>query len=86
MHTHILGFPGDASGKEPTNLGDIREEGSIHGWWRSPGGGQDNPLQCSSLENSMDSGIWWVTVHRVAKSQICTTDVTCRACTGVHTH
>ena len=35
----------------------------------SPGGGNGNPLQYSCLENSMDRGAWWATVHRVAKSQ-----------------
>ena len=35
---------------------------------RSPGGGHDNPLQYSCLENSMDRGGWWATVHRVAES------------------
>ena len=34
-----------------------------------PGGGHGNPLQYSCLENSMDRGAWWVTVHRVAKSR-----------------
>ena len=37
--------------------------GSIPGWERSPGGGNSNPLQYSSLENSMDRGAWRVTVH-----------------------
>ena len=36
---------------------------------RSPGVGNDNPLQYSCLENSMDRGAWWATVHGVAKSQ-----------------
>ena len=42
--------------------------GSIPGLGRLPGGGHDNPLQYSCLENSMDRGIWWATVHRVTKS------------------
>ena len=33
------------------------------GLGRSPGGGHDNPLQYSCLENPMDRGAWWVTVH-----------------------
>ena len=33
-----------------------------------PGEGNGNPLQCSCLENSMDRGAWWATVHRAAKS------------------
>ena len=35
---------------------------------RSPGGGYGNPLQYSCLENPMDRGAWWATVHRVTKS------------------
>ena len=35
---------------------------------RYPGGGNGNPLQYSCLENLMDRGAWWATVHRVAKS------------------
>ena len=41
----------------------------ISGSGRSPGGGNDNPLQYSSLENPMDRGAWRVTVHGVTKSQ-----------------
>ena len=33
------------------------------------GEGNGNPLQYSCLENSMDGGGWWATVHRVAKSR-----------------
>ena len=39
------------------------------GWKRSPGAGNDYPLQHSGLENSMDRRDWWATVHRVTKSQ-----------------
>ena len=45
------------------------DQGSIPGSGRSPGGGPGNPLQCSYLENPMDRGAWWATVHGVAKSQ-----------------
>ena len=41
---------------------------SIPGLGRSPGEGNGNPLQYSCLENSMDIGVWWVTVHGVPKS------------------
>ena len=45
----FLGFPGGSGGKESThNTGDL---GSIPGLRKSPGGGHDNPLQCSCLEN-----------------------------------
>ena len=48
----------------PANAGD---PGSIPGSERSPGGRNGNPLQYSCLENSMDRGAWWATVHGVAK-------------------
>ena len=41
----------------------------IPGLGRSPGGGKDYPLQDSGLENPMDRGAWWATVHAAAKSQ-----------------
>ena len=37
---------------------------------RSPGEGNGNPLQYSCLENSMDRGAWWATVHGIALSWI----------------
>ena len=43
--------------------------GSVPGSGRSPREGNGNPLQYSCLENPMDRGAWWATVHRVAKSQ-----------------
>ena len=56
--------------KNPTsNAGDTEDVDLIPGLERSPGGGNDNPLQYSCLENSMDSGAWQATVHTVAKSQ-----------------
>ena len=53
----------------PANAGDIRDAGVIPGSGRSPGGGNDNPLQHSCLENPTDRGAWQATVHRVAKNQ-----------------
>ena len=53
----------------PANARDIREAGSIPGLGRSPAGGNGNLFQYSSLENSMDRGAWWATVHEVTKSQ-----------------
>ena len=47
------------------SVGDL---GSIPGWGRSSGEGNDNPLQYSCLENSMDGGAWWSVVHGVTKS------------------
>ena len=43
---------------------------------RSPGEGIGNPLQYSCLENPMDGGAWWATVHGVAKSWTSLSDLT----------
>ena len=51
----------------PANAGEPRDAGSIPGSGRSPGGGQGNPLQFSSLENSMDRGAWQAIVDGVAR-------------------
>ena len=60
----FLGFPGSSAGKESTcNAGD---PSLIPGLERSPGEGNDNPLQYSGLENSMD-----YIVHGITKSQTC---------------
>ena len=57
------GFPGGSDGKESAcNVGDL---GWIPGLGRSPGGGHDNLLQYSCLENP--HGAWWATVHGVTK-------------------
>ena len=53
----------------PANSGDVRDARSIPGLGRSPGGGHGNLLQYSCLENPMDTGAWWATVHGIAKSQ-----------------
>ena len=63
----FLGFPGGSEVKASAcNAGDL---GSIPGSGRSPGEGNGNPLQYSCLENPMDGGAWWPTVHGVAKSR-----------------
>ena len=49
-----------------SNAGD---PGSIPGSKKYPGEGNGNPLQYSCLENTMDRGTWWATVHGVAKCQ-----------------
>ena len=55
--------PGGSDAKEYTcNVGDL---GSIPESRRSPGEGNDNPLQYSYLENPMDKGAWWAKVHGV---------------------
>ena len=51
------------------SAGDAGDAGSVPGLGRSPGGGHGNPPQYSCLENPMDRGAWWATVHGVAKSR-----------------
>ena len=64
-----MDFPGGAVVKKPPTIArDSRDLGSIPGSGRSPGEGNGNPLQYSCLENPMDRGAWWATVHRVTKS------------------
>ena len=62
-----MGFPGGSEVKNsPVNAGDM---GSIPGWGRYLGEENGNPLQYSCLENPMDRGARWATVHGVAKGQ-----------------
>ena len=64
-----------SNGKESAcNAGD---PSSIPWSGRSPGGRNGNPLQYSCLENPMDRGAWWATVHGVAKSQTWLSDWVC---------
>ena len=53
----------------PANAGNAGDMGSVHGSGRYPGGRNVSSLQYSCLENPMDRGTWWDTVHGVAKSQ-----------------
>ena len=63
-----LGFLGGSDRKESAcSAGDL---GSLPELGRSPGGGNGHPFEYSYLENPMDRGAWWVTVHRVTKSRI----------------
>ena len=52
----------------PANAGDTRDASLIPGSGGSPGGGHGNLFWYSCLENPMDRGDWWATVHGVAKS------------------
>ena len=51
----------------PANAGDTS---LIPGLGRSPGGGNDNPLHYSCLENSMDRGAWQARVHGAVESDM----------------
>ena len=57
------------------NVSEVKESacnagytGSVPVSGRSPGEGNGNPLRYSCLENLMDAGAWWTTVHGIAKS------------------
>ena len=67
-------FPDGSDGK--ASAYDVGDLGSIPGLGRSPGEGNGNPLQNSCLENSMDGGAWWATVHGVVKSRTRLSDFT----------
>ena len=56
-----MGFPGGSVVKNPS--ANARDTGLIPGSGRSPGGGYGNPLQYSCLENPMNRGAKWATVH-----------------------
>ena len=74
-----MGFPGGASGKEPTyQCRDLRDTGMISRSGKFPEGGHNNklqysffflPLQYPCLENPTDRGAWQAIVHRVAQSK-----------------
>ena len=53
----------------PANAGDVRDADSIPGLGRSPGGGRNNLLQYSCLENPMSREAWQPAVHRVGKNR-----------------
>ena len=61
-------------------LASAGDTDSIPGSRRSPGGGSDQPLQYSCLENSMDRGAWWATVHGVTKVTTPTVTSYCFCC------
>ena len=69
VHGGKLGFPGGTVIKHlPANAGDTSNPDSISGSGRSPGEGNDNPLQYSCPEKPMDGGAWWAVVQGVAES------------------
>jgi len=73
------GSSGDTAVKNPTfSTGDVRDQGSVPGLGRFPGGGNDNPLQYPCLETLIEGGAWWATVCGVAKNQTQLSAHTCR--------
>ena len=72
----FMDFPGDSDGKESAcSAGDLGQ---------SPGEGNGHSLQCSCLDNPMDRGAWWATVHRVPKSRTWRKHLSMHACTSSH--
>ena len=66
-HTTGLGFPGGSAVKNlPASAGDAS---AIPGSGRPHGGGNGSPLSYSSLENPMDTRVWWAAVHGLTKSR-----------------
>jgi len=64
----LVDIPGGIVVKNlPANAGDTRDAGLIPELGRSLGIGNDNPFQCSCLENSMDKRARWTRVRGVAK-------------------
>ena len=61
-----MGFPGSSAGKE--SAFNTRVLGLIPGLGRSPGDRNGSLLPYSRLENPMDGGAWWATVHGVTES------------------
>ena len=68
----IMGFPSGSDNEE--SACNARCPGLIHGLGRSPGEGNCKPLQCSCLENPMDTGAWQAAAHKVTQSD--TTEAT----------
>ena len=71
-----MGFLGGAVVKNPpANARDARDRSLIPGSGRFSGVGNNNSLQYSCLENSMNRGAWWAIVLRITKSQIQLRDI-----------
>ena len=55
--------------EEPGGLQSMGSQRVGHVWWLSTREGNGTTLQYSCLENPMDGGAWWATVHGLAKSR-----------------
>ena len=73
-----MGLPCGSVAKNPPTM---QETGLMPGLGRCPGGRNGNPLQYSRLENPMDRGAWWATVHGVTESD--TAEATEHTCTHI---
>ena len=79
-----MGFPGGSAAKNlPAYAGDTGSEGLIPGVGRTPGGGNDNPLQYSCLKNPMDRGIQQATIYRVTKESDTTEELSTHAYSSI---
>ena len=66
----VNGLPKWRVKNPPTSAGDERVR--VDPWvGKIPWRGHGNPPHCSRLENPMDRGGWWATVHGVTKSGTC---------------
>ena len=75
LQRDMWSLPGGAVIKNlSANTGDAGDAGSISGSRRSPGEGNDNPVQYSCLENSMDRGTQWPIDHAVTKGHTLLSD------------
>ena len=89
FYIDLSGFPWWLSSKDSAcSAGDKEDVGWILGSARSPGGGNDNPLQYSCLKNPMDRGAWQTIVWRDTKSQMWQDTQSALICqfTYAHTH
>ena len=66
------------------NAGDVKDTHWVSGSGKSPGGGHGNPFQYSYLDNPVDRGAWWATVHGVAKSQMRLKQLSMHACIVIY--
>ena len=70
MNGKEMGIPSVSVVKNlPTRAGDARDAGLIPGSGRSPGEGNGNPLQYSSLGDPTDRGALQTTVPEITKSR-----------------
>ena len=65
---HLFKKIRDTKGTFQAKMGSIKDRNG-RDLTEADGEGNGNPLQCSCLENPMDRGAWWATVHRVANGQ-----------------